>query len=166
MIERVFGNECSAMRKCARCGAVRPTDDFVWRKARGTWGSHCRECRAEYGRMHYKKNRAIYIDRARRRRLSIMEERTAFLVEYFRKHPCADCGEVDPVVLEFDHLDDKKFNVSEGLRNRNWESVLAEIAKCEVVCSNCHRRRTARRGGFSRVLAMQSGGGTTVDTGG
>ena len=74
---------------------------------------------------------------------------------YFRDHPCVDCGETDPIVLEFDHLRDKKFGISTGIRNRNWADVLDEIAKCEVVCANCHRRRTVRRGGFIRAAVAQ-----------
>ena len=74
-----------------------------------------------------------------------------FLIEFFREHPCTDCGETDPIVLEFDHLGDKEFGIAAGLRTRNWQDVLREIDKCEVVCANCHRRRTVRRGGFVRA---------------
>ena len=74
---------------------------------------------------------------------------------YFRDHPCVDCGETDPVVLEFDHLRDKKFGIATGIRNRNWQDVLDEIAKCDVVCANCHRRRTTKRGGFLRAAVAQ-----------
>jgi hypothetical protein len=42
-----------------------------------------------------------------------------------------------------------------SLRDRNWDDVLAEMAKCDVVCANCHRRRTARRGGFLRAAVAQ-----------
>jgi hypothetical protein len=49
------------------------------------------------------------------------------------------------VVLEFDHLRDKAFDIGRHLSRRSWQSVLGEMAKCEVVCANCHRRRTARR---------------------
>lgn len=84
-----------------------------------------------------------------------MAERVAYLVDYLREHPCADCGETDPVVLEFDHLRDKKFGIGKGFRERKWESVLEEIAKCDVVCANCHRRRTAKRGGFIRAVVAQ-----------
>ena len=79
-------------------------------------------------------------------------ERTQFLLEYFKTHPCLDCGERDPVVLEFDHLRDKLFDISAALIQRRWSAVLAEIAKCEVVCANCHRRRTARRRGALRAV--------------
>jgi hypothetical protein len=79
-------------------------------------------------------------------------ERTRFLLGYFATHPCADCGESDPIVLEFDHLGDKLFNIGEALTYRNWESILAEIEKCEVVCANCHRRRTKRNQRAMRII--------------
>jgi hypothetical protein len=63
-----------------------------------------------------------------------------------------DCGETDPLVLEFDHLRDKRFNIGNALPYRNWASILAEIEKCAVVCANCHRRRTARRIGSVRAV--------------
>ena len=48
------------------------------------------------------------------------------------------------MVLEFDHVgDDKVANVSSlARRSAAWERIEAEIAKCEVRCANCHRRRT------------------------
>jgi hypothetical protein len=57
------------------------------------------------------------------------------------------------MVLEFDHLDaeGKSFNIGAAVPYRNWNSILAEIEKCEVVCANCHRRRTARRAGSIRA---------------
>jgi hypothetical protein len=60
------------------------------------------------------------------------------------------------VVLEFDHLRDKLFSVGQDLSRRSWSSILAEIEKCEVVCANCHRRRTARRRGALRMLLSQA----------
>ncbi len=60
-------------------------------------------------------------------------ERVAYLLVYFSSHPCVDCGEDDPVVLDFDHLRDKSFNIGRDLPHRKWQSILNEIAKCEVV---------------------------------
>jgi len=58
---------------------------------------------------------------------------------------CADCGyNKHPNSLDFDHLDDKKFNIGTSI-SRKLETILEEIEKCEVVCSNCHRIRTATR---------------------
>lgn len=55
------------------------------------------------------------------------------------------------MVLEFDHLRDKEFDIEHEFVWRPWDQVLAEIEKCEVRCANCHRRRTAERGGFMRL---------------
>ena len=82
-------------------------------------------------------------------------KRAEYLIWYFSTHPCFDCGEVDPMVLEFDHRGDKAFDIARGLRDRNWGALSKEIAKCDVVCANCHRRRTAWRGGFVRAAVAQ-----------
>jgi hypothetical protein len=58
------------------------------------------------------------------------------------------------MVLEFDHLKEKRFDIGAGLPDRNWEALLEEMEKCEVVCANCHRRRTARRLGSVRALLV------------
>ena len=118
--------------------------------------SFCRSCRAAYKQEHYAANRSRYIAQARRRKRALGRERTVYLIEFFKSHPCVDCGELDPVVLEFDHVsDDKDFNVSAGLHDRGWASFLAEIEKCEVVCANCHRRRTSRRRGALRAMLTE-----------
>jgi hypothetical protein len=144
------------LKPCGRCGEIKPVEDFAWRqKARGQRDNYCRPCRAEYGREHYAANRQRYIDNALRRKQEVAAERAAYLIEFFRSRPCADCGETDPLVLEFDHLGDKAFNIAKGLRDRNWQTVIDEIAKCDVVCANCHRRRTSRRGRFARATAAQ-----------
>ena len=58
-------------------------------------------------------------------------------------NPCKDCGVTfPPVAMDFDHVSgDKMLNVS-SMRHLAWGAVLAEIAKCELVCANCHRVRT------------------------
>jgi hypothetical protein len=90
-----------------------------------------------------------------RRKRALVARRTAYLIELFRERPCVDCGESDPLVLEFDHLGHKNFGIAAGLANRNWQAVLDEIAACDVVCANCHRRRTAVRADFARAVVAQ-----------
>ena len=66
------------------------------------------------------------------------------LVKKAKDKPCMDCGNKYPYfVMDFDHRDPslKKFNISQSL-NRSNKDVFEEIAKCDVVCANCHRLRT------------------------
>src|SRR5438128_4021279 len=74
--------------------------------------------------------------------------------EYLLEHSCVDCGESDPAVLDFDHLRDKKADVSTLIQFAvSWRALADEIAKCEVRCANCHRRRTATKGNYYRTRA-------------
>ena len=150
-------SEALDVRRCSRCRELKPLSAFTLRgSSRGRPDTYCRPCRSEYGKEHYAANRADYITKARRRKHDELLRRFEFLVEYFASHPCVDCGERDHVVLEFDHLCDKAFNVSYGIQNMGWSAVLAEIEKCVVVCANCHRRRTAAQRGHRRLLFTPS----------
>jgi hypothetical protein len=141
------------MRRCGRCGELKPVEEFAWRrKAKGQRHNYCRPCHSDYHRDHCLANKERYIAQAAEHKAQIRRERTEQLIDYFQTHPCVDCGESDPVVLEFDHLRDKSFAVAAKLVDYRWERILEEIEKCEVVCANCHRRRTARRRGGLRVL--------------
>jgi len=79
----------------------------------------------------------------------------AYVLNYLLQSPCVDCGEQDPVVLEFDHISGEKVNEISLL---TWSgcplSVLRrEMLKCEVRCANCHRRKTARERSWYRFGA-------------
>lgn len=144
------------MKRCSMCGETKPATDFMWRRIKDDLrDSYCRPCRAIYKQDHYAANKQRYIDNAQAYNKGVARKRTAWLLEYFETHPCVDCAETDPVVLEFDHLRDKSFSISSAFGYKNWNLVLAEIAKCDVVCANCHRRRTANRGGTRRADVAQ-----------
>jgi hypothetical protein len=68
---------------------------------------------------------------------------------YLSMHPCVDCGETDTRLLEFDHVrSHKTANISRLLtQGRTWPIIEVEIAKCEIRCANCHRKRTSERDG-------------------
>jgi hypothetical protein len=146
----------TALRRCGRCGELKLADEFAWRRrTKGQRHNYCRPCSAAYHREHYLANKQRYVDNAAARRDVIALERWELLLAHFALNPCADCGENDPLVLEFDHLRDKSFNVSQGMLVYAWQTVVKEIAKCDVVCANCHRRRTASRGRFRRAAVAQ-----------
>jgi hypothetical protein len=80
----------------------------------GQRDNYCRPCRAAYKQEHYAANRQRYVEAAIRRKRAVVAERVHYLLDYFETHPCVDCGERDPVVLEFDHLRDKEFGIGTG----------------------------------------------------
>lgn len=90
--------------------------------------------------MPYKNKEDLY-QAQKRHRLKIR----ARLFEYLITKSCVDCGEKDPIVLEFDHRDPEvKFKfISRMLSGHySWQSIEQEIAKCEIRCANCHRRKS------------------------
>lgn len=113
-----------------------------------------------YQRAHYEANRGYYADAAKRHTKKMRDAVVEWLVAYLAAHPCIDCGEADLVVLEFDHRDPKtkKFCVSSVTHHRrSLKSVQAEVAKCDVRCANCHRRKTYKeRGWTSRTPRVSS----------
>jgi len=70
-----------------------------------------------------------------------------YIREYKERHPCVDCKVQYPYyVMDFDHVRGRKHkNVMELVPTLSKKKIDEEIAKCEVVCSNCHRIRTHLR---------------------
>lgn len=119
-------------RKCKGCGIEKPLEQFyVARVKNGVeYRRHqCNEC-------HYQKGHS--------RDIEIAE----WLEGIKKTKSCQDCGNDDFRVLEFHHRGDKKFNVGDSVRlGLAKAKILAEIAKCDILCANCHRIETyeARR---------------------
>jgi hypothetical protein len=86
-------------------------------------------------------SRRLTRENARRWRREIRVALDAFK----RGKPCSDCGGVfDPVCMDFDHRPGERKRFAVGRADKKWETTLAEIAKCDLVCANCHRLRTHR----------------------
>ncbi len=67
-----------------------------------------------------------------------------FVKELKESSPCCDCGQYFPhYVMDYDHQKDKVIGISAAVQ-QNWslKRIAEEIAKCELVCANCHRERT------------------------
>src|SRR5574337_230956 len=131
---------------CPNCGP-KPVSEFSFKnKAKGIRHSLCKSCHSTYRTQHYKNNREQYIAKAKRNVLIQRERNYQSKTEYLRQHPCTRCPESDPIVLEFHHRDraDKEDAISYMLQNGySWKKILREIAKCDVLCCNCHRKQTA-----------------------
>jgi hypothetical protein len=147
-------------KRCSGCGLEKPLHGFAFRdRKKGTRQSSCRACHATARRQHYERNRSNYIMRALAQMRQREEHHTRLLHEYLKTHSCVDCGEVDIRVLEFDHLDpiEKVAEISYMLGRRSWTVIFEEIGKCDVVCVNCHRRRTATRQSWIKRLGESRG---------
>ena len=130
-------------KTCNRCGEKKAVAEFSWRnKAENRKLESCKECYNRHRRSYYSLNKSEEKQRVYKRRDDIGDK----IIEYLLSHPCIDCGERDPVVLQFDHVRGTKVStIAVMLRNcHGWESITKEIAKCDVRCANCHIRKTAK----------------------
>ena len=142
------------MRVCSRCKKVLDDIDFNWKIKGISRAYNCRKCSQEYIKSHYERNRKYYLEKAERNRKKNRQACFEYLKTYLSQHPCVDCGEKDIIVLEFDHKEWKKkrANVGDLLANNATPNKLArEVAKCEIRCANCHRRKTMRENNSWRL---------------
>ncbi len=131
-------------KRCARCHEVKSIIDFPERKLNtGRRHSHCRKCKSDYQRSWYERNAVRHKAEVRRHRVQRIAANRAILISA-KDVPCADCGGRYPAyVMDLDHVRGmKRGNVSEMVAAVTEAVLRAEIAKCDVVCANCHRLRT------------------------
>ncbi len=141
------------MKECPKCGRVLPLAEFGVR-TNGKPQHWCRACHRDYQRQYYQRHPVYYAELQSQR-----VERNRRAIRQAKDVPCADCGQRFPhYVMDFDHRpgETKCFNlaVAAGQTRLSWERIVAEIAKGDVVCANCHRGRTCRR----RKRARQESG--------
>jgi hypothetical protein len=134
---------------CNRCEQAKHETEFNRKLRVGktpSLASMCRECNKEYKSDLYRDEPFERI----RLRLSTRARKNSKrdLVKKIKDVPCVDCGGRFPsAAMDFDHVKGvKSFNIAHGVKNKTWAEIEEEIAKCEIVCSNCHRVRTRERG--------------------
>lgn len=142
-----------ALKRCTTCKRWKSLCDFSkWTKGKDGLQPRCKQCAANY----YAANRTKIYPKIKERRARVIEEGRRFLWNYLKGHACVDCGEDDPLVLDFDHVRGvKRAAVTElALGGFGIEAIKEEIMKCEVRCANCHRRKTATELGWYKVLLI------------
>ena len=143
----------SIEKACTKCAILKNLADFhIRKKSKDGRASWCRECFKKHWEKRYYEKHEHYRNSHNMSREKLREQNARKVFEYLTKHPCINCGESDPIVLEFDHRkrDDKIGSVSVMIRNSSWERIEFEIQKCDVLCANCHRRKTAAQFGYKR----------------
>jgi len=130
---------------CPRCKKKKQTTEFTKSKSRKDGLSvYCKECQRRYVRSHYQKNTEYYKNKAEKRRKA-QRKKLQQLAQKAKDVPCVDCGKRYPYyVMDFDHVRGEKILEVAKLvaRTVSVKRLLDEIAKCDAVCSNCHRERS------------------------
>lgn len=125
---------------CSKCKEEKTITEFNKNKTKKDgYQSYCRDCSNGKLKEHYEKNKDSYANKRDTRREMLREFINSIKIESSCKH----CGEDDIACLDFHHTDDisKEFNVGEAInRGLNIDRIKSEINKCEILCSNCHRK--------------------------
>lgn len=131
-------------KRCNTCGVSQPEENYHWNKSAGGRFNKCKSCRKKVNDSYYHRNKERVNALCKERRDKKKEINFKHLIEYYKTHPCIDCGETDFRVLQFDHRDslEKKANIGNWMGSKNWPEILEEIKKCDIRCANCHLRRT------------------------
>lgn len=131
------------MKTCPGCNISKSFDAFAKHSKRHDGLQvYCRVCKSEYDKKYVQKNKGKHAA------LNKLNRRKArqYVYDFLKTHPCVDCGENNIVCLDFDHIDPKsKFKSVSALVHSLCvlSTIQKEMDKCEVRCSNCHRKKTA-----------------------
>jgi hypothetical protein len=132
------------LKRCCRCRRTKDQTEFHrWNKRDGLqpW---CKTCRRAYDPAYHERVKERRREQKRRRAIELRE----FVLSLKTGRPCTDCAQVfDPVCTQWDHLPGfiKAGAIGDIGRKASRQRILDEIAKCELVCANCHALRTVRR---------------------
>ncbi len=143
---------------CSKCNLPKSVEDDFGRRTGGGRSNvkrWCKACCAAAVRKTYATSIA-YRQSSKASHARCALENHRFIYQYLKVHPCVDCGNPDPLVLQFDHivLTDKRDCVT-GLSQRSRVCIEAEIAKCAVRCANCHAKKTAQERNSIRYQLVQ-----------
>ena len=134
---------------CPRCTVPQPIEFFNKNSAKKDgYQNYCRVHQGEYDREYYRKNWRRR-DNVRKSAKKHLQRNREYAFNYLSNYFCIDCGEDDPIVLQFDHQDKKHKNIADMVRQGNSiDKIEKEIEKCDVRCANCHARKTAKDFGY------------------
>ncbi len=124
----------------------------------GLLQSTCRACKSTYNTEWHAKNRVRHTAQIKAGKARLLAGHRELIDGLKRGNPCADCGLVfHPCAMDFDHVRGQKIDHVSKLSASaiSRKRILDELAKCELVCANCHRVRTYNRMREERVSAQQ-----------
>jgi hypothetical protein len=130
------------MKYCKKCNSYKPIEFFNKnKKTNDGLQSECKSCTRERDKKSYlTRGKDKYIQTQK----NILDRNKQFIFRYKKLFgKCVDCGIKDYRVLQFDHISDKEYNISNMIHGRkSIFNIKKEIRKCEIRCANCHQIKT------------------------
>lgn len=135
----------AASQACRDCDVKLTICSFNVR-SNGKRSTQCRACASEASRKHYEANQDKVKAASRLSGPRSARRNRQWLRSFLADKVCMDCAESCADIMEFDHRRSvKRRTVSELVHSgASIKSIKAEIAKCDLLCPNCHRRRSAQ----------------------
>ena len=132
------------MKRCSRCGETKPYSEFHKFKRGDGYQPWCKSCRKTYDHQYWQQNKKRWAENKQ----AWNKRRMDWLREMKTGKACTDCGGVfPPEAMQWDHLPGtiKLGTISKSMRGLRPKLIFEELAKCELVCANCHAIRTYKR---------------------
>jgi L-lysine 2,3-aminomutase len=127
------------MKRCAKCKETKQIENFPKNKIKKDGHhSYCKICCCKIMAKAYAANPKKYLDK-----IKASKNRLKEIVNKIKQEAgCYFCSENEPISLDFHHKDPsiKDDSINIVLKRKNEKSLMNEIKKCEVICSNCHRK--------------------------
>ena len=135
------------MKLCYTCHREKPLTEFNKNKSKlDNLNGICKLCSRERSRRYYADNTEKHKRVVTKRKHKQIKENQNFIIIFLQDNSCVDCGEADIRTLEFDHIEEKYLEISKMIAGGySINTIKKEIKKCEVVCANCHKKRTAQQ---------------------
>lgn len=135
------------MKKCSKCTKEKSFSEFNKNKSKADgYQSICRECGQKNSKQYYLDNKSTMVKQIYAKNQSRKLKNKQIVFDYLLTKECVDCGNNNPLVLEFDHINPSdKFKEVGMLVHEGYsiKTIFNEITKCEIRCANCHRIKTA-----------------------
>jgi hypothetical protein len=143
---------------CTVCGLSKDPSDYFYRnKHSEKLHAQCKQCYLEKRRLkwkeYYYKHGSKYRENATIRNRKLKNKLRSQMLEYLSDKSCLNCGISDVRVLDFDHIDPltKSFSIARAIADiTSWDKILIEIDKCQILCANCHKIKTAQEQNWYR----------------
>lgn len=144
------------MKICSKCKQSKLEAEFNKNKNKADGlNTFCRVCHNAHSKGYYQTHQAKMTSQNRANNKLTRSKRHIQMLEFLATKVCKDCNTPDTRVLEFDHLPEYEKTMDVGrmlCSGWSWKRVLQEIAKCDIVCANCHRIRTYERSNSYRIM--------------